>query len=213
MRRQKRSSVFKVAICNYINDNAKTFIIVSILFFIGLIIGIMFVNNTSEEVQNQIGGYINNFINSIKDNKQISQQEMLKEYLKNDVFTVLLLWFLGSTVIGIPLIYLFIIYKGYSIGYTISSIIATMGARRGIIFVIITMLLKYIIYIPCILALSVSGIKLYKAIIKDRRSENIKIQIIKHTLLCILILIVIIISSLISIYILSGLKNILIKWC
>ena len=212
MRRQKRRETFKNLVIDYINDNAKAYIIITLMFLIGIVLGIIFVNNTNENQQNQIGGYINNFIDATKNNQQISSQELLKEYIKSDSYTALILWFLGSTVIGAPLIYLAILYKGYSIGYTISSVIATIGAGKGVIFILTTMLFKYIIYVPCILSIAVSGIKLYKMIIQDRRNENIKIQLIRHTLFCILMLILMTISSIIGTYLSMWLLKMLVKW-
>lgn len=213
MRRQKRKETIKNVVVEYINENSKTYLAVTIIFFIGIVLGIIFVNNTNQNKQGEISSYINNFISSIKNNSQISNTELFKEYSKNDLYTTTLLWFLGSTVIGAPLIYLVIAYKGYSIGYTISSIIATVGTGKGILFIIITMLLKYIIYIPCLLSLAVSGIKLYKLIIEDRRRENIKVQIIKHTLFCLLMFALMIISSLIGTYVSTSLLIVLTKWC
>lgn len=213
MRRQKRKETIKNVVVEYINENSKTYLAVTIIFFIGIVLGIIFVNNTNQNKQGEISSYINNFISSIKNSSQISNTELFKEYSKNDLYTTTLLWFLGSTVIGAPLIYLVIAYKGYSIGYTISSIIATVGTGKGILFIIITMLLKYIIYIPCLLSLAVSGIKLYKLIIEDRRRENIKVQIIKHTLFCLMMFGLMIISSLIGTYVSTSLLIVLTKWC
>ena len=67
------------------------------------------------------------------------------------------------------------------------------------------MLLHNIIFIPCLLLLAVSGINLYKSIIKDRRKENIKIEIIRHTVFSLIILAVMLFASLIETYISSNL--------
>ena len=149
----------------------------------------------------------------LKENYQISSSKLLMKSILNNLYITIILWFLGSTVIGFPLIYVVIGYKGYSIGYTISSIIATLGTGKGLIFIISTMLFQSIIYIPAILALSVSGIKLYKLIMADRRRENIKIQILKHTIFSIFIFIILIISSFVEAYISGGLTTMLIKYC
>ena len=213
MRRTKRKSIIKNAILGYINSNAKTYLIVTIMFLIGLIIGIIFVNNTNQTQQESISNYITGFVQSLNSNYQISQAQVLKNAIINNFFITLILWFLGLTVIGIPLIYMFVIYKGYSIGYTIAAVIATLGTAKGIIFLIATMFLQYLIYIPCVLSLAVSGIKLYRMIMEDRRKENIKIQIIRHTLFCILILIVLIVASIIEAYLSVNLTTWLIKYC
>mgnify|MGYP000304423400 CR=1 FL=1 len=131
----------------------------------------------------------------------------------NNVGIAVLLWFLGSTVIGFPLIYVVVGYKGYCIGYTVSSVMATVGTGKGIIFIIATMLIQNIIYIPTILTLSVSGIKLYRLIMEDRRRENIKLQILKHTIFSILMLILLLISSLLETYVSGNLSSIFLKYC
>lgn len=211
--RKNHSYRIKNIILNYIKENIKTYLILLIIFFIGLILGVIFVDNASEPQANQISSYINNFINSIKENYQISTKDLLKETVINNVSIAVILWFLGSTVIGFPLIYVVICYKGYCIGYTISSVIATIGTAKGIVFILATMLLQNIIYIPVILTLGVSGVKLYRLIMEDRRRENIKIQIAKHTIFSILMLMLLIISALIETYISGNLLEAVIKYC
>lgn len=211
--RKNNSYRIKNIILNYIKENIKTYLILLIIFFIGLILGVIFVDNASEPQANQISSYINNFINSIKENYQISTKDLLKETVINNVSIAVILWFLGSTVIGFPLIYVVICYKGYCIGYTISSVIATIGTAKGIVFILATMLLQNIIYIPVILTLGVSGVKLYRLIMEDRRRENIKIQIAKHTIFSILMLVLLIISALIETYISGNLLEAVIKYC
>lgn len=211
--RKNKESKIKNIILENIMENARSYLILLIIFFIGIILGVIFVNNASETQTSQISSYINNFVDTVKENYQISRSKLLMKSILNNLYITIILWFLGSTVIGFPLIYLVIGYKGYSIGYTISSIIATLGTGKGLIFIVSTMLFQSIIYIPAILALSVSGIKLYKLIMADRRRENIKIQILKHTIFSIFIFIILIISSLVETYISGGLTTMLIKYC
>lgn len=213
MRKQKKRNIFKEKIINYIDKNSKSYIIMTIFLLIGIILGIIFVNNTNSTQQNNISSYINTYINNIKNQQQISKVNILKTSIINNSITVFLLWFLGSTVIGMPLIYLLITYKGYSIGYAISSIIATLGPGRGTIFVIIAMLLQYIIYIPCIVSLAVSGKELYKSIITEKHRGDIKIQIIKHTFICIILLILMLLGSFVETYISGNLINNFAKFC
>ena len=63
------------------------------------------------------------------------------------------------------------------------------------------MLLQNLIFIPVIICMAVSCIRLYKSIMKDRRRENIKIEIIRHTLISVVLIICLIIASLIETYI------------
>ena len=152
--RKNKESKIKNIILENIMENARSYLILLVIFFIGIILGVIFVNNAKEAQSLQISSYINNFVESVKENYQISRSKLLMKSILNNLYITIILWFLGSTVIGFPLIYVVIGYKGYSIGYTISSIIATLGTGKGLIFIISTMLFQSIIYIPAILALS-----------------------------------------------------------
>lgn len=211
--RRKNTHQIRNKIFEFIKDNIKIYLILIIIFFIGLLFGVLFINNTNETQANQISEYINNFINSVKEDYQISTSSLLMSSVINNLCIAVILWFLGSTVIGVPLIYLVIGYKGYCIGYTIAAVTATLGTGRGIGFIFATMLLQNIIYIPTIITLAVSGIKLYKLIMEDRRKENIKVQILKHTLFSILMLILLLVSSVIETYISGNLSQIILKRC
>ena len=132
------------------------------------------------------------------------KERNFSSFLNNPIdFTLLitiLLWISGLIVIGMPIVYIIVSVKGFCMGYTISSIIATLGVTQGLKFILSTMLLQNIIIIPSVLILAVSGIKLYKAIMKDRRRENIKIEIIRYTIIAIFIGVVNIISAIIETY-------------
>ncbi len=212
-RTPRQKSMLKNMILGYINENIKIYAIVTLMFLIGWVIGIIFVNNSQEVQQEQINGYINTFIQGIKSDAEISKPEILKKSILSNLGITVLLWFLGSTVIGMPLIYIVILYKGYSIGCTISAIVASLGTGKGIVFILSTMLLQSIIYIPCLLSLAVSGVKLYKQIMEDRRTENIKIQILRHSIFCVFIFLMLVIAALIETYISTNIAQRLIKFC
>lgn len=204
---KKRKNTITQIVLEHIANNIKAYAIVTILFLIGTILGVIFVNNASESQQTQIGSYLQNFVNALQENYQIDQVTLLKQSLYQNTVTVFVFWFLGCTVIGIPMIYLLVGYRGFAIGYSISSAIATFGTGNGILFVLTSMFLQNILVIPCILALAVSGMKLYESIMKDKRRENIKVQIIRHTVFSILILLILGVSSLLEVYVSSNLLN------
>lgn len=92
-----------------------------------------------------------------------------------------------------------VLYRGFCLGYTIATIVSILGFSKGIIFIIVSLLLQNIIFIPALLALAVSGFKLYKSIVKDRRKENIKLEVLRHTIFSSIMLLLLCISSFIEI--------------
>ena len=83
----------------------------------------------------------------LKNNIEINKAQLLKDTLISNFLLALELWFVGSTVIGLPIVYGMIAYRGFFLWYTISSIIATLGMRkRNTIYNSINIISKYFIY-------------------------------------------------------------------
>ena len=194
--RKKKSEIVNI-IKEEIISNYKSYILVIILFSIGLFLGVLFINQT--ENQENVIKYINTYIDEIKILESNSTIVQLKTDIKNNIFLVFILWFAGTTIVGIPIVFGIIIARGFCLGYTISACVITLGKIKGLIFVLLTIFLQNLILIPALLFLGVSSIKLYKSIVKDRRKENIKVSILKHSIISIFIIIVLVISSFVKI--------------
>lgn len=207
--RKKKKEFFRTIKDDVIN-NAKSYFIIIIIFSVGIFLGVLFINNTLDKTE--IEKYINIYIDETKSLENRDYFGELQKDVKNNIILVILLWFAGTTIIGIPIVLGIILFRGFCLGYTIASCVYVLGKFKAMIFIFLTILLQNIIFIPAIMILGVSSIKLYKSIIKDRRSENIKLSIIKHSLVSIMILIALIISSVVKIEISYRLISNLIKY-
>ena len=107
-----------------------------VVFIIGVMAGVIFINNSNEQSKNEISGYINGFIDTIKDeNYEIDKWKLTKMSIWENLKNVAIIWAAGSTIIGIPVIYVITSYKGFCIGYTISAIISSLGiGKRNSVF-------------------------------------------------------------------------------
>lgn len=196
---RKRKCGMLTVIKDDIINNAKSYFIVVVIFIIGIFLGVMYINQTKDK--SEVEKYINTYID---ETKLIKNRDFFLEQqndVKNNIALVILLWFAGTTIIGIPIVLGVILFRGFCLGYTIASCVYVLGKVKALLFIIITVFLQNIVFIPAIMILGVSSIKLYKSIIKDRRKENIKISITKHTLISLMMLIALVISSIIKIQI------------
>ena len=210
--RRKKSSKIKEIIYMHIKNNIKEYLIASIIFLIGIVIGVIFINNLSETQSSEITQYINSFIQNLKANQKINDLSLLKDSILENIILAILLWFMGSTVIGSSIVYLILCFRGFCLGYTISSIILTCGLGKGVLFLLSYILLQNIIFIPCIIALAVSGMRLHNSIMKDKRRENIKVEILRHTLFSAFILILLILTSFLEVYISKNLLMLIVNY-
>ena len=211
MRERKEFKVLKI-IKEHVINNKKEYAIVFLIFVVGIFRGVFFINNIQEEPKTEIINYLNQFVEKFKGLEKINSIELLKNSIMQNVILAITIWFFGTTVIGIPIVFGIIIYRGFCLGYTISLCITIMGLGKGISFVLVTLLLQNILLIPAILALAVSGIKLYKSIVKDKRKENIKLEILRHTVFSIIMLIVLLIASVVEIFMSTNLLKLVIKY-
>ena len=146
-RRKRKDSKLRQMILTHIENNIKNYAIVSIIFVIGIVIGVIFINNTSETQSSEITNYITSFSQDLKENQNIDNLLLLKDSIKKNIALAVFLWFMGSTVIGISVVYLTICFRGFCLGYTISSIILSLGIRkRNGVFIISTFTSNYFIY-------------------------------------------------------------------
>lgn len=208
----KKNSKLLYTISHHIRENIKIYLFVACILLIGITLGVVFINNLQYEQIQEIQRYINEFVEALKNGASIDSGKLFQTSITSNLLLAVIMWFAGSTIIGIPLVLGIVLYRGFCLGYTISSLITVLGVGKGILFFSTYMLLQNLIIIPCILALAVSGIKLYKYIIKDRKKENIKGEIIKHTLFSLLILLLFILASLIETYISSNLFTLCIQY-
>ena len=211
MKKNKRR-IFIQTIKEHVLNNKKEYIIVSILFVIGIFLGVFFINNVGQEPRTQITEYVNQFVEQLKNTESLNTVELLKTSIGQNIILAISLWFFGTTIIGIPVVFGIVAYRGFCLGYTIAACISIMGIQKGILFVLILLLLQNLLIIPAILALSVSGIKLYQSITKDKRKENVKLEMVRHTVFSLIMLIVLILSSVIEIAVSTNVLKLCIKY-
>lgn len=150
----------KKVLLEYIIRNKKNFIIIITVFCIGIIGGIIFINNSNETQKLEISSYIGELVNNIKNSQNIDRLELLIISIKQNLLFILLVWFLGCTIIGGMFIYIAIIYKGFAIGYTISALIAVLGVKQGAIVALISLILQNIIFLPALFLIAENRYKI-----------------------------------------------------
>ena len=168
MRASKWKDIFK----NYVRNNYREYILTSLLFIIGLFIGVMIINNCTETQSSKITEYLASFIDRFKVIQNINKTELILVSIKNNAILALIIWLAGTMVIGLPIVLIAIMFRGVILGYSISAITLTLGVSKGIIFCLISIFLQNILFIPAVLTLGVSSINLYKSIMKDKKKEK-----------------------------------------
>jgi stage II sporulation protein M len=134
-----------------------------------------------QELQNYIQGFMKIF-----DIEKVDNIEVFNVSLFREVKQLIVLWALGVSIIGIPLIFMIVFFRGFSIGFTFGIIISALGAK-GFLTIISIILLKELLIITALISLSVNGIVFSTDIIgsllgKKFLMENIKVKFLRYTI-------------------------------
>ena len=190
--------IMKKVLIDYIDRNKKTFLILISFFIIGIFVGVTLLNNLSTSLKQEVDTYIESIINLLKENNEINKFEMFLISIKENILFILLIWFLGLTIIGGYFIYLTVLYKGFSLGYTAAAFIAALGTKAGSLVIIVSLVMQNIVFIPAMLLISENGIKLCKGI--HKKCLNLKEEFIRHNIIMLITIMLILIASFMEVY-------------
>ena len=211
IKKTRRSKIISILI-DFIKNNIKEYFIISLIFLIGIFLGVMFTNNSTDQQKTEIVSYVNTYIEAFKQTTSEQNLELLQNNIKDNAVLSVIMWFVGSTVIGIPIILGIILFRGFCLGYTISAITIVLGTGKGIAFTATAIIMQNLLFIPAIISLGVSSLKTYKSILNDKRRENIKLEIIRHTVFSILMALLLMLSAVVETEISTNLLRGVIKY-
>lgn len=185
----KRKSI----LVEYINKYKITYIIIISLFLIGVLIGVIYINMSNQEKIENLTEYVTVLIDNVKNYNSTTQINSIINSIFKNSREIIIIWFLGCTVIGSYFVYIAITYHGFKIGYTIAAFIYILGTKKGMIVSLSSLLFQNIIYIPTLFLIAESSIKMCKQTYKNR--NNIKKEFIRHLLILIICLVLGMVAS------------------
>ncbi len=191
--------------------NKKTTLFYFLLFSLGILFGLIFIFLISDLDKYVVKSGLTEYISSITSNT-FNYKEGFILSLKTNIFYVTIIWLCGIVFIFIPIVVFIIFYKGFTIGFMISSFILTFKAK-GLSYSILFIFPHEIINILIILIFSIYSIRFSKKIIRViYKNEDINLRKISKNFFIIYIVFILasLISSLIEIYFNSFLIRILI---
>lgn len=159
---------FKARIKQHISENRPQYILVMIIFLMGLIMGNYQVPGLDGGVKSQLSGAIDSYLRGGMEGN-LGGHAILASAFRKQLQAILLLWFLGLTVIGLPLVLAVIWLRGFSLGFTVSFLLHDR-AGAGMLITLISVLPQNLIYIPFFLAWSVVAINFSVYIIGGRNN-------------------------------------------
>lgn len=187
----------------HVQNNFWLYVVSLLCVCTGIVLGMYSVRYMGGFEKSDLLSYLNNFGSTIS-SQGVNYSNVLVETIKTNMPILLGIWFLGLTMIGIPVILIINIIKGFTIGFTMSFVINGMGIK-GIWFSLLGVLPQNIIYVPCIIFASVLAMEFSLMIFKDRSNRqwtsSIWVRVTSYSLSFLLIAIVMLLGFFMESYI------------
>jgi len=164
-------SNFKNSLVQHFKENILMYLIVFFFLVSGIIIGSIAVKALDSIQKENLINYLTIFFKNT-DINEIDESTAFKQALLSNIKISLLIWILGVTVIGIPLILLLIAFRGFVLGFTVAFLVDELGLK-GIIFSILALLPQNIVNIPVIIILGVTAISFSLLLFRRKRQINL----------------------------------------
>jgi len=158
---------------DYIRQHFTLYIFTIVLFIMGIIYGSFLIQSLSPSQKQEMIGYISQFFHGLNNNGDtiVSGNIALKQVVFENLKYLVLIWFLGLSIIGMPLIFILIFMKGFVIGFTVSFLISQMQ-WRGFVFSVVSILPQNLLIVPVFIIASVAGIAFSLSLVISRVRKN-----------------------------------------
>ncbi len=153
---------------HYMKEHLSLYIFVGVIFVTGVVFGAVMVNALSLEQKQEITRYLSNFFSIVDQGMLVGEApNSFRETLSLHMKWVLIIWLLGMSVIGLPLILILDFLKGVLIGFTVGYMVGTLS-WHGLLFALVSVVPQNLIVIPVLIVCSVTAIAFSVRLVKNR---------------------------------------------
>ncbi len=153
----------------YIKENLVYYILVVFLFFAGIIAGALLVKTIPGAQIEELNRHLSYYFVGFNSENFLQNQHILIESLSQNFTYLVMIWLLGSSIVGFPLIFLLLFLRGFVLGFTVGFLVDQI-AVKGMFFAVVAILPHNIFIIPAMLIAGVTSVSFACKIIKLRLS-------------------------------------------
>lgn len=152
-----KKRMYQNAAANYLHEHSSLFIFVVILFLMGVIFGAIVVNSMSFTQKQDLFYYLSQFFGEISNGNMAASNDLfLQSFFHNSKF-IGLMWLLGISIIGMPIILILLFIKGLVIGFTVGFLVSQMS-WKGFMLAAVSILPQNLIIIPVFIIMTVMSV-------------------------------------------------------
>jgi len=140
-------NIQKNILFNHMKENITIYIFMIILFLTGIIFGAITVNSMSFIQKQDLFFHLDRYMNQVNGEETVASKDILKRSFFFHMKYLFLLFILGLTIIGLPIVWILIFVKGLVIGFSVGFVVNQLGGK-GLLLATLSIAPQNIIVIP-----------------------------------------------------------------
>jgi stage II sporulation protein M len=167
-----KKRLYQSVAANHIRENSSVYIFVIVLFLIGVIFGAVVVNSLSFSQKEDLFYYLTQFFGQLTTGKETGENDLFMQSLLHNSKYIGLMWLLGISIIGLPVILIMLFIKGMVVGFTVGFLVNQM-AWDGFLLSFVSVLPQNVIIIPTFIFMTVITVNFSLQMIKRQFMKKI----------------------------------------
>lgn len=198
----------------HLEEHRAIYLFTSVLFLMGVIFGAIIVNSLSITQKHDLYMYVNQFFGQVASNELADAKAMFTQSFTHYAKYFGLMWLLGLSIIGLPVILILLFLKGVVVGFTVGFLVNQMGVS-GFFLAFLSVLPQNFILVPAFIIVGTASIAFCLKMIRqqfiERHRQPIFPQFLKYSLLIVAVGSALLFSSAIEAYVSPSLMKLIIQ--
>ncbi|MGE5701456.1 MAG: stage II sporulation protein M [Clostridia bacterium] len=151
----------------YLKEHQTLYVFTIVLFAMGVVFGAILVNSLSLTQKQELLRFLEYFFANLNQSGLTDPKLYFLQSFAYYLKTVGIMWILGLSIIGLPMILLLLFLKGIVVGFTVGFLVNQMNGQ-GIWYSIAGVLPQNMLVVPALIMIGVGGISFSIRLIKTR---------------------------------------------
>ncbi|MBY0096479.1 stage II sporulation protein M [Mesobacillus maritimus] len=157
---------------NHLREYSSIYLFVVVLFLMGVIFGAVIVNSLSFTQKEDLFYYLSQFFGQAAEGEGNAARDLfLQSFFHNSKF-IGLIWILGISIIGLPIILIMLFIKGVTVGFTVGFLVNQMG-WNGFLLSFVSILPQNLIIIPVFIIMAALSVMFSLRMIRNQFMKKI----------------------------------------
>mgnify|MGYP001332549962 CR=1 FL=1 len=171
-----RRNRIRELIALHLEENKAIYLFTSILFLMGITFGAIIVNSLSITQKHDLYMYLNQFFGQVASGELADAKAMFVQSFTHYVKYFGLMWLLGLSIIGLPIILILLFLKGVVVGFTVGFLVNQMG-MTGFLLAFLSVMPQNFILVPAFIIVGSASIAFCLKMVRQQFLEKYRLPI------------------------------------